>query len=972
MANSTFKYDLQDLYDKTNNGLDIIAMYCNDLPDFGKAIENPKRPFKFRDSEKSPSSYLFQRTDGVWFIKDFGGENYDPWRIARLKTGLGYYECLEMLYKHFCLNENATFYKPITEILPTKPDETRPDGWYNLQLSDKITNLEVVGKHLTEETALQYGFFSVDFYEKIYTDKTTNEKKILKITATPESPIFAYKHDTWAKLYQPKSQKFKHTYLGTKPQRHVYNLETILQNVDTEFIDSLTEGVSQSEGSLKRDLLKQINELKLDAVFIASGGSDGLNLAQLGYNVIWYNCESEQINHAEYYKLKKYVKNIYNLPDVDRAGTKYGYQVAENFWNIKSIWLDKETLPKNGKDFRDWLKKYDQSSLETVQFEFKKLIAGALQLKFFELSEKKTYSIKSTYLHYYLKVKGFYHVKDTKSTEKSNKVESYFVRIENNVINHVYAYEIQKFTENYLKQKGVSISVIDLIKNTSLFTDSKLAVIDSMVLDTKNFTYDSQIFFFANQFVTVSTTEVKAQNYTDFKGQVWNEKIKDKSVIIQESYFRYFVDANKNNRVEIVNSRCKYMNFMINGSRTHWRKEFANFENNIDAPAFLEYRKSNKFTLNSAFLTEAQQIEQEQHFLSKVYALGYLLHRTKIDSFAKLVNVTDDEPKKNENDSNGRSGKSLFFKGLWQLINAFKIDGRSNNLKENKHALEGYTPEHDLLLIEDTAQYFDLNIIYNWITGATPVNPKHGKQYQIEYNDSGKIATTSNYGLGKFDQSTIGRTLFLSFSSYYHLITETNTFDWQVKDDFEGVDLFSEQWQKEDWNELYNFLFQCLQLYLQNRHNELKAPMGNITINNFKANMGDACIDFLENYFTHDYETEGEIMKGNYNEFLMKPTFYKAYKESLTNQNNAKKDFYELVERFFINKNKTDLYWNYEFNPISENPKGVTEKQKFYRRNYYVGSERTTGNFIYIKATPKNGFEPPVKAVEIVKPDLPF
>lgn len=974
MVNSNFKYDKQTLYDNTNNGLDIIIMYCNDLPNFGKALQNKKKPFKFRESESSASSYLFQRTDNVWFVKDFNGDNHDPIKIAMQKTGLPFYECLEQLYKHFCLGENATFYKPVTEIFTTNLDDIRPDGWYNLQLAATTTNLELVGKHLTVETAAKYGFFSVDFYEKIYTDAKTNEKKILKISATVECPIFAYVHEGWAKLYQPKSQKFKHSYLGKKPERHVYNFDTILATIDTSMIDYLIEEIKKvaTTGNDIKKLLQQKEKLMLDSVFIASGGSDGLNLAQLGYNVIWYNSESEQINQKEYATLKKYVKTIYNVPDVDTSGVKYGYQVAENFWNIKSIWLNKDKLGNKGKDFRDWLKLYDYSSLDTIKFEFKKLITGALQLKFFEVSDKNTYTIKSTYLHYFLKVKGFYHVYDRKSTEKSNKLESYFVRIENNIVTHCYVSEIQKFTENYLKNKGVNISVIDLIKNTTLFTESKLAIIDSIELDTKNFTYDTQTFFFKNQFVTVSGTDIKAQNYNDFKGQVWNDKIKDKNIVIQEPYFKYFVDADKNNRIEILNTKCKYLNFLTNGSRTHWRKEFSNFDNNTTDTKFLEYREKNRFNLNSEFLTTQEQITQEQHLLSKCFAIGYLCHRTKIDSFAKLVNVTDDEPKRNENDSNGRSGKSLFFKGLWQLLSAFKVDGRSSNLETNKHALEGYTPENDLLLIEDTAQYFNFNSIYNWITGATPVNPKHGKQYIIEYPDSGKIATTSNYGLGKFDSSTIGRTLFLSFSSYYHLTTENNTFDWQVQDDFDGIDLFSEQWSNEDWSQLYNFLFQCVQLYLNNRHNELKAPMENITINNFKANLGEACIDFLENYFTHDYEIDGETYAGNYNEFILKPTIYKAYKESLSNQNNAKKDFYDLVERYFINKNKIDQNYTYEFNPISENPKGNFEKLKHYKRNHYIGNERTTGHFIYIKATPKFKVIKPEPKKEIIDPETPF
>ncbi|WGU68516.1 hypothetical protein QIU18_13210 [Capnocytophaga canimorsus] len=52
-----------------------------------------------------------------------------------------------------------------------------------------------------------------------------------------------------------------------------------------------------------------------------------------------------------------------------------------------------------------------------------------------------------------------------------------------------------------------------------------------------------------------------------------------------------------------------------------------------------------KITLNSPFLSENEQIIQEQHFLGKCYAIGYLLHRYNVENFAKFVYILDDEEK---------------------------------------------------------------------------------------------------------------------------------------------------------------------------------------------------------------------------------------------------------------------------------------------------------------------------------------
>ena len=67
----------------------------------------------------------------------------------------------------------------------------------------------------------------------------------------------------------------------------------------------------------KKDLLAQLDKLKLETVIIATGGTDGINIASLGYDVIWFNSETEVINSQEYYELSQIAKNIYYIPDLD-------------------------------------------------------------------------------------------------------------------------------------------------------------------------------------------------------------------------------------------------------------------------------------------------------------------------------------------------------------------------------------------------------------------------------------------------------------------------------------------------------------------------------------------------------------------------------------------------------------------------------------------------------------------------------
>ena len=66
-----------------------------------------------------------------------------------------------------------------------------------------------------------------------------------------------------------------------------------------------------------------------------------------------------------------------------------------------------------------------------------------------------------------------------------------------------------------------------------------------------------------------------------------------------------------------------------------------------------------------------EQIIQEQHFLGKCFAIGYMLHRYNTPDFAKFVYVVDDMIKEHNTDANGGTGKSLFVKGIEQLAKAF-------------------------------------------------------------------------------------------------------------------------------------------------------------------------------------------------------------------------------------------------------------------------------------------------------------
>lgn len=873
------------LYEHTNHGLDIIFKYVPDAV----GSETSKKPFKFRD-ERSASATLIKKQD-CWVVNDFGDKGYSPIEICRYFTGYSFIEALKFLYAEYNLAPGANFFQPNTDF----EDTDQELGTYEIIENADFKHIDLVGRFLNEKTAIEYGFISVKEYSFVFKNKKTDRATLCKITATDNFPIYAYQFNDWAKIYQPLDRKHKHSYVGKKPQRHVFGLER-LKNIFKETIDNfnldIEEAQKQKDEYNVMKLTTERDAFKIESVINCSGGSDGLNVASLGYNCIWFNSESEQLSYDEYKQLKKICHTIYNLPDIDTAGTKYGYQVAEMFWNLKTIWLPESIKAHNGKDFRDWLKKYSKSDENAVKFQFKNLLAGALKMKFFNLNPKsKKYTIRPSYLHYYLKVKGFYvYYLDRKNIEKTSVLPFIFIRITDHIVEHFNHVKIRKFVERDLIEKGQPTEVIDVIKSTIQFTENNLQSIDSIELNFKTHTEDSQTFFFKNMIATINADGIEYKPYREYKNYVWRENILETTIQKSEKpFFEPYKDEKGNDRVKILRTDCQFMNYLINGSRMSWRKELElPFEHNSEEKK--AYYEANKFNLSAESLTEEERTIQEQHFLNKAFAIGYVLHRNKVESFAKLVYVMDDSPKESEEDSNGRSGKSLMFNGVDRLLKKrFKIDGKGKSIMTDKHILQGFSNESDYLRIEDIDQYMPIEFFYNWVTDSIPVNPKNATPFEVPFSEAGKLVVTSNFGISKVNQSTLGRLFFVSFSDYYHVKTDKYLEERKVNADFDFNDLFSSAWTDEQWVSFYNFLMFCCQIYLKYRNAEFNAPLNNINLNNFKASIGDNFMSWCENYFTPSQYDENlkEQIAGTLDEPILRKEMQKNYAD-FVGQKSAK------------------------------------------------------------------------------------
>ena len=188
---------------------------------------------------------------------------------------------------------------------------------------------------------------------------------------------------------------------------------------------------------------------------------------------------------------------------------------------------------------------------------------------------------------------------------------------------------------------------------------------------------------------------------------------------------------------------------------------------------------------------------------------------------------------------NGRSGKSFFFKVLSLLMKTVKLSGRNTQM----------------LLVDDCDRYLNTGLFYDNITSDMIVNPKNNQSFTIPFEESPKIAFTTNYVPADFDPSSEARLLYMVFSDYYHQRTEENDYleTRSIRDDF-GKDLFSKTYSEEEWNQDLNFILQCVRFYLSVSNEPVKIlpPMSNIIYRKHKQDMGENFEDWAQVYFSPD------------------------------------------------------------------------------------------------------------------------
>lgn len=847
---NNYPYDIKLLWEVTNFGLDF---WHETFPDsVGK--ENKSRHFKTHN-EKTASTTLSNKgsKDGVYRIFNHAvKEGATPVQWIMKERNLNFVEALGFLFEKYNLaKSNVHSFKPETTFKDTK----KQVGTYKINYKKEVSNYQSIFPFANKETFVPFNFKQVESYSKVVLSSKTDKLTEITVTANENYPIFAYDNDGFAKMYEPKASKddkynLKHHFLGTKPERFVYGWEYLFELVDLPLIESIIVKLKFETAPTKRKaLIEELDSLKLDEVFICTGGSDGMNVASLGKYVIWYNSEAEIPTKEEIYELKKIAKNIYYIPDLDATGKEQALKLGLKHLDVKIVWLPEVLAAENKKDIADWVRKHKHLPKAQVEAMFNQLVSMALNFKFWQRDKDKgRYSLNNKIMLYFLKHNGFHVQKlNFRSADGLDEEQTRLVHINKNIVKVVTPRQIKNFVLQWLDENYIDIQIYNMILKSVYFSETHLLSLPEIELNTKSAGNLYQYYYFKNKAIKVTPAEIVLEDYKAVKTQIWENEIKQHYFELTEPMFEYYIDENNCKRIKVLNTNSNYFKVLINTSRIFWRKD-AN-ETGHD---------TNPFNIHSDNLTDEENQLQEIHLLNKIYVVGYMLHKYKTRQKAYFTLGLDYINPKSIKDSNGRSGKSFLMESLKCFLRNWKHKDGKGLAKENPQFIfDKVTENTDFIFFDDLHEHQDYNFFFSKTTSNIEANHKGGAIYDVSFEDAPKIGATTNFAPMNLSASLQGRLLAYYVSDYYHQATEDNEylFTRQISDDFGGRQILASDYSEKEWNNDYNFMLQCLQFYLSCT-TKVEAPMNTIINKSLRIKIGDDLFKLFTDFFDSEkFET---------------------------------------------------------------------------------------------------------------------
>lgn len=927
---------IEDLFAKTNGGLDIILSY---YPQAGECLDS-RKPFRMRN-ERTPSAYI-KRFGEIWKVTDFGDDAHamNAVDICMKEEGRNFREALCILADRFGVSEtlSASVNRAVITTRPATADEKEGDFSYESRDRFSEKELEIWGPKVKQEHLDALSYVPLISYTKTSKDRETGALKTTTVASTETYPIFLRQCGEFVKIYQPSNpdKAFRFFYNGTKPKDFLNGLKE-LQTAYTQFNESQRityEGDPLNEG-------RPYKVAKLQSACICSGERDAVNCLANGCYPLWLNSETAQFTEQMYKDVTKCVETLYNIPDKDDTGIRRGRELAFKYIDIRTAflpdWLSdyRDNRGRPRKDLRDYVE------LRSSRHDFEALLKTAMPVRFWETTMTETGSrleVNTAYFIHFLSMSGFGRLEDTLSREE------YLVKVDGTMVRKVTAKNIRQYVIAWLRERHEDVKVLNLILNSNRTKGTTMEDLPLLNLSFSTCESDRQYVYFKNLCVEVTADKFSEHKANDMDRYVWEDNISQVHYRRTAPAFDFRRESEDMWSICPTNIKSHYFRYLINASRIYWREELEQRATE-NAEENARYNEANKFNICGPRLSFEEQQEQMQNLAAKLFAIGYLLHRHKDQARAWALWIMEDKIS-NDGESSGGSGKSFMIKFLENIKKILFLGGKNKKLTENQFIFQNVTESTDIIWVDDADQHFDFTFFYDKITGSLETNKKHVDSNVMDFTKSPKFAFTSNFPPPNKDSATLRRLLFVVFSDYYHQKTDDNDYreSRRIYDDF-NLELGGEHYTNEMWNDDVNFMLDCIQFYLKVSKEVVKItpPMDRIKDRISIQIMGNQFRQWAEVYFHKNSE--------NVNTYISKNDTFNAFLRESNVKGWTTNKFSKAIREFC-----SQCDWVTELNPVelvNDN------KGRIIRKNFMGKSEE----FYYIRTENK-----PIKQYVVLTP----
>lgn len=240
--------------------------------------------------------------------------------------------------------------------------------------------------------------------------------------------------------------------------------------------------------------------------------------------------------------------------------------------------------------------------------------------------------------------------------------------------------------------------------------------------------------------------------------------------------------------------------------------------------------------------------EELQKILSASSTIGYLLHRYKNPAITKAV-IAVDKQLRRTGEQNGRSGKSLFSKGIKEMMNVCTIDGRNFKF-DAPFPFQRADIDTEIVDFNDVQNNFDFSRLFGMITEEFTFEKKGKDSITLSFSDAPKFYISTNYTLRGDGESNKGRQQIIEFAPYF------NTTHTPLK---EFGKMFFYDWDKTEWLYFYNFMIECLQTYFE--FGLIPFPLEHYEENKLIDAAGQEFIDYMNETVLEQMAIDGEIYR---------------------------------------------------------------------------------------------------------------